>query len=100
MKLRHKIETPHRDGCAALKAVKRGDWFTPWGPPADGAEAFTFRDSLGRRRGSRAFLRLICNSTDCPGRILVRMDDVWALLPHGRAVSARRPTLEATEVKP
>ena len=98
-KLTWRLDVPHIRDCAALRHLRRRDawhWATPWGCLDNGSlrngykSADWFRDSLGRRprRGASRhyWIAFCCNDTDCPGRILVLADSIFALLPPGRCV--------------
>jgi len=76
--IRTKLDVPHEDECGAVAAVERGDWGSPWFWSTFGTDGVQHekRDSLGRRGGSRRWVPLICNSTSCPGRLLVLVTDV------------------------
>lgn len=93
--VRHVIDVPHVKDCWAVEAVKRGDWPTAWCSVLDKEEPFAWRDQLGRRRpvrgGGRAWLRLLCNSTNCNGRLLLYIDDALPGLEPARSVSKRKP---------
>lgn len=76
--MRVKQIAPHMEGCNALAMVERGDLNNPLFMSArHGTEN---RDKLGRRSrsgscGSR-WIAVVCNSTSCPGRWLVAVDDI------------------------
>jgi hypothetical protein len=69
MKIKSKLLTPHRKDCSAVKAVKRGNWGTPWAF----LETIEKRDAIGRSKehGYRRWWRVRCNDVDCPGVITI-----------------------------
>ena len=72
-----KIVHKHRKGCRALEYVSKGTWATPWSYPR-----LLWRDRAGGKRSNMTlWLSIRCNTTDCPGLLMVKNDDLLALLP-------------------
>lgn len=73
----------HVKGCNALRNVESGTrwgrWDHPWGviekPYTSGAYDHP------KRRGSRQWFVVGCNSTECDAKLAVRFDDIMKLAP-------------------
>jgi hypothetical protein len=74
VKIRTKLLIKHRVGCAAVRAVRDGQWGTPWSScDSDGV----WRDARGGHCGnSHHWLRVRCNDADCPAKLLIHDSDV------------------------
>lgn len=77
-KPRFKLLSPHVKDCGALEHVKQGWWSNPWHLTGD--HEFN-RDILGRKRGSKHWMKVICNSTRCTGSGIVLVQDICDLFP-------------------
>ena len=93
-KIRTKIIVDHKKDCDSLRMVRQGDWDTPWallGQTWKEEKGYYHRDKQGGKRSiNHTWLRAICNSTDCPGRIIVNEDDILNLI-FPRPLSTTRP---------
>lgn len=78
--MRSKITTEHDSDCAAVAAVERGDWDTPWCLPR--TPRFFYADSLFRRhQGMKCWIELVCNDCRCEGTAVVLETDIAMLGP-------------------
>lgn len=71
---------PHKRDCAGMRAVRVGDWKTPWsGIP----EETVWRSREGTKHGrSVPWLLIRCNDLDCPAQKLVLCDAVASIEPN------------------
>ena len=79
--MRTKLTVKHEKNCSAVKAVERGDWDSPWflpiGPSLRYPGRTVRRDKLFRRNGlGERWAEMICNSTTCPARLMVAVNDI------------------------
>ena len=95
--IRTRQTKPHSVDCIAMKAVKRKQWATPWYFPNGlrNVAGVVRRDKLGRRTkgcgGQWLVLRCnTCDSDPCEAEMLVSLEDVYALVPHGKRKTKRR----------
>lgn len=77
--MKTRLLQPHRKGCRALGYVADGTWASPWCLTG----TTSWRDRIGRlaKHGHNEWLEARCNTLDCPGRLIVRSEDVCAALP-------------------
>lgn len=78
MSIKTKQINQHSNECYAIKEFEKGVWDTPW--------AFigktVWLDKNGGNRGKTTMWQIICcNCTHCSAKLLVRVDDILALLP-------------------
>jgi hypothetical protein len=76
-----KVEVEHKDDCFSVASVERGNREIPWSGCMDKERGYAFLRRDARRGGGHTlFWRIACNDPSCPGRLLVRADDVMALI--------------------
>jgi len=81
--MRAKLFIPHRKDCAALRAVRRGDWDSPWflDECPTTYKFVIYADSLCRKnKGTwHRWIALRCNETDCPARVRIDSNEIESL---------------------
>ncbi len=66
------LKSRHRKECAAVAAVKRGDWETCWAMP--------HATHIRQTRRTIYVLLWRCNDPLCPGELIMPMKEVCAVL--------------------
>lgn len=82
-----KLIRPHREGCTAVLNWPSDPWAGFFEPGSyykfERIPSVLLLDALGRRHkknAHRRWLTVFCNSTDCPGVVAVKEDDVTAAI--------------------
>jgi hypothetical protein len=78
--IRTKFIRKHVKNCRAVKYYDDGEWVTPWAY----LEEVVYADSIGRirndkLRGSYRWWVARCNIPDCPGKIMIKEDDILSV---------------------
>ncbi len=89
-----KLLQPHKKDCCAVKAVKSGDWETPWFMNTYAPEKLeTFlADSICRirtdkHRGTSRWIILRCNDTDCEAKLAMKVSIIEHLAEMSNTVA-------------
>lgn len=73
-----KVVGKHRKDCFAVKAVREGRWYTPWGPIAYGEHGApvvkTWRKYGKNGRKLLTWVRFVCNHGGCKAELHVESE--------------------------
>lgn len=88
-KVRMRVIGEHREGCAAVDAVKRKLWVTPFSPCPDERSTKWLDNQGGHRSHSTPWLVFPCNDTDCTCTLIVHANDLMDALERMRTAKGK-----------